>query len=98
MTRLLSLAEAFPVTLSSDGNYYRRLGYCGRCGECCKSGNPYTGIAGEHCPHYSETRGVGHCNDHTGALVANACAHWPSLPEHISAYPSCTYRFEVAEA
>lgn len=69
-------------------------GFCSQCGDCCESGNPYTG-GSDPCPHFerlSPERGV--CRDHhEGNHYWNiACRHWPSKPNHPDAYARCTYR------
>lgn len=78
---------------------WRRVGECNRCGECCRSGDPFNGelgapsIAGA-CPLYRESDGLGACADRAHPYYLGGCASWPSEPEHIADYPSCSYRFE----
>ncbi len=79
---------------------WRRVGECNRCGECCRSGDPFNGergagpVAGA-CPLYAVgADGLGICTDRTDHYYSIGCAHWPSSPHHIVDYPSCSYRFE----
>jgi len=83
-----------------------REGYCCKCGECCKGPDPFEGELGQppvsgFCSLYRIVDGRGNCagheppNEHPYYL--NGCNVWPTIPEHVAAYPSCTYRFEWHE-
>lgn len=80
-----------------------REGECNRCGECCKSGDPFNGEEGMNpqfpgvCPLYRELNGVGECTNRQHHYYLNGCAVWPSQPEHIQDYPSCSYTFRWQE-
>jgi hypothetical protein len=86
-----------PVVMTfPNGRRVRISGYCCLCGDCCESGNPYTG---DHtpCPHFkrlSPEQGI--CTDRSEAnsYYQHACRLWPSKPEHPLAYPRCTYVVE----
>lgn len=80
---------------------WKRTGECNRCGECCRSGDPFAGELGAGsvegaCPLYVEEDGRGACSDRTNGYYLAGCALWPSEPDHIRDYPSCSYRFERA--
>lgn len=78
-----------------EGVTWKRTGDCCRCGECCESGNPFTGQAGVPCPLLHRTAdGLTACSDRSHPYYLSGCNVWPSKPEHIVNYPSCTYRFE----
>jgi hypothetical protein len=77
-----------------------RHGECNRCGECCKSGDPFNGEEGVGefpgaCPLLSLVDGLHHClgRDISHPYYVNGCSQWPSIPEHITAYPSCSFTF-----
>lgn len=72
---------------------WRREGTCNRCGACCKSGDPFTGSPHAPCPIYREVDGVGACSDRTHPYYLAGCNVWPSKPEHIADYPTCSYFF-----
>lgn len=77
-----------------------RNGECNRCGECCKSGDPFNGRMGigefglSVCPLLKLIDNLHTCSDRQNNYYLNGCAHWPSRPEHIVNYPSCSYTFE----
>lgn len=75
---------------------------CNRCGECCR-GNPIPDmepVVPGMCAYYRVENGVGGCSDRTAAnqYYTNGCAFWPSIPEHIANYPSCSYTFTWVES
>lgn len=75
------------------GRSFRVTGHCNFCGDCCESGNPYTGEPGV-CPHFvreSPTRG--YCTDRSEANTYYhlACKLWPNRDIHPGAYPRCSY-------
>jgi hypothetical protein len=77
-----------------------RHGECNRCGECCRSGDPFNGELGKPeiagaCPLLTLHRGVFTCSDRQHPYYLGGCNVWPSLPEHIEAYPSCSYTFSL---
>lgn len=88
-----------------DGVAWVRSGECNRCGECCRSGDPFGGEAGTPvvegaCPFYRvDADGLGGCADRTSGNLyyTNGCAKWPSLPAHVVDYPSCSYVFTRVE-
>ena len=76
-----------------------REGECCRCGECCASGDPFNGTRGVGevagaCPllRFEDTTAVctGYGVEHYYLI---GCALWPSHPDQIRDYPSCTYTF-----
>jgi len=79
-----------------------RKGECCRCGECCRSGDPFLGQRGEPaipgaCPLLELLPdGLHACADREDSYYLNGCNVWPSQPEHIADYPSCSYTFEAA--
>lgn len=81
---------------------WRRIGECNRCGECCRSGDPFAGTEGRPaiagaCPKLARDGEVYACTDRSAAntYYTNGCALWPSHPKHTAPYPSCSYRFEA---
>jgi hypothetical protein len=81
---------------------WQRMGECCQCGECCR-GDPFAGELGPppvsgFCALYRIVDGHGHCSGHEPPNVhryyLGGCNIWPTVPEHITAYPSCSYRFE----
>ncbi len=95
------------VDVDRDGVAWLRSGECNRCGECCRSGDPFGGAMGAPlvagaCPYLVAVPGMHFCRDRSpaNAYYTNGCAKWPSLPAHITDYPSCSYvftRIEVTE-
>jgi len=79
-----------------------RKGECNRCGECCSSGDPFLGAMGEPeipgaCPLLALLpEGFHICKDRRHPYYLAGCNVWPSQPEHIVDYPSCSYTFEAA--
>lgn len=86
-----------------------RKGECNRCGDCCKSGDPFNGELGEGeikgvCPMFKVVNGLGTCKVKSREVLANShiylenyiksCEIWPSIPEHVELYPNCSYSFE----
>lgn len=70
-----------------------REGECNRCGDCCRSGDPFTGLPGI-CPIAIENAdGTVTCGNRESGYYVMGCNVWPSIPEHISAYPNCSYTF-----
>lgn len=82
-----------------DGTY-ERSGECCRCGECCMTGDPFEGALGEPviagaCPLLrQEPDGLYSCTDRTNPYYLNGPNVWPTHPEQIVNYPSCTYSFK----
>jgi hypothetical protein len=76
-----------------------RTGECCRCGECCKTGDPFNGEMGEPeitgaCPLLTLlSDGLHSCTDRQHPYYLMGCNVWPSIPEHISDKPSCSYEF-----
>ena len=74
----------------------RRKGYCSRCGECCKTDNPYkANSAAEPC---SKLELVGPDNYacglwRTSGYFMQACYGFPYRAEDIKDMPECTYYF-----
>lgn len=90
----LPVVSAELIVAGSDG-LYRREGECSRCGDCCKTGDPFS-VPPESAPAcrlYRERDGVGECTDRAHPLYLNGCNVWPTKPEHLRDYPRCTYRF-----
>ena len=78
---------------------WRRVGDCNRCGECCRSGDPFGGTLGPPavvgaCAKLVRDGVAFACSDRSGAYYLSGCASWPNDPKHIAPYPSCSYRFE----
>lgn len=78
-----------------DGRVFLRTGYCCHCGACCSSGDPFVGEQ-TNPPSpcrllVKDARGAFHCGDREHHIYLNGCNVWPSIPEHVAAYPSCTY-------
>lgn len=76
---------------------WRRYGECNHCGECCKSGDPFEGARGEPevpgaCPLYRE--GIGCAGYGTDPYYLSGCNVWPTTPEQVVDYPSCSYSWE----
>lgn len=76
-----------------------REGECNRCGECCKSGDPFNGEEGPSdfpgaCP-LLKVAGDGQlgCSNRQHPYYLNGCNVWPHEPDHIKDYPSCSYTF-----
>lgn len=93
--------EPDQVGVDADGVTWIRSGSCCRCGECCMSGNPFetgenTEIPGA-CPLLIRDGEVFACGDRQHPYYLSGCAHWPSIPQHIADYPSCSYVFRRAE-
>lgn len=82
-----------------DGTRWRREGECCRCGECCRGGDPFNGTEGAPeipgaCPLLRLLpNGLHACSDRRHPGYLNGCNVWPTMPEHVAAYPSCTYVF-----
>lgn len=80
------------IQTTHDGITYKRTGYCCQCGECCHG-----------CPAlmWLEQNKRGICADRVIGLKQR-CGQdlktWPTAPEQIQNYPSCTYKFEVVNA
>lgn len=82
-----------------------REGECNRCGDCCKSGDPFNGEQGVNalfpgaCPNLGlEDDGVRHKCMSVGCWYwENACLEWPTIPEHITPYPNCSFTFRWEE-
>lgn len=97
------LQDAPQDFVDHDGVTWRRTGVCNRCGECCRSGDPFLGEQGPAkvkgaCPLFAwESDGVGVCTDREAHYYKMACAHWPSHPTQITDYPSCSYVFTRVE-
>jgi hypothetical protein len=89
-----------------------RSGTCNRCGDCCKSGDPFNGELGEGeiknaCPLLKMITENGvqlaTCKIRVGEAEENpyhqnACIHWPFAPDQIANYPNCSYTFEWVES
>lgn len=76
-----------------------REGECNRCGECCKSGDPFNGELGEpeiknSCPLLTIKEGVFTCKDRQHPYYLGGCVIWPTEPRQIENYPSCSYTFK----
>lgn len=79
-----------------DGRTVRRTGYCCRCGECCHTGDPFSGADEGPCALFRWVGPtLGACADRHNAYYLSGCVDWPSKPEHLIGKPSCTYQFEV---
>lgn len=87
--------------MASPEPVYIRSGECCRCGECCRSGDPFNGEMGEPaiegaCPLLALLPdGVHACTDRQHPYYLSGCNVWPSHPDHIVNYPSCSYKFEA---
>ena len=84
-----------------DKRNLKRIGYCCKCGECCK----YAGgmsfdccniksfwvnkSKNEVCKSYDKK--TKSCKHHK--YKRWICKCWPMLPEHIEKFPKCTYKF-----
>lgn len=88
----------------ADGKTWLREGNCGQCGVCCVTGNPVPhlgpGPVENACFYFrwevepTETEpGRGVCSDLTNDYRLSGCNSWPTKPEHIAPYKSCTYTF-----
>ena len=76
---------------------WAREGECCKCGDCCR-GNPIPGewmdTPDGMCPLLGIVRqdGTRHCRGHgVNPYYLNGCNIWPTIPEHVAAYPRCTY-------
>lgn len=80
-----------------------RSGECNRCGECCNSGNPgqladVTPVVPGACALYRIGEdGKGMCSNRNHEYYLSGCNVWPSHPDQIVDYPSCSYTFEWQE-
>src|SRR5574341_1295129 len=83
------------VFIDSSGRAWLRLGYCCRCGECCR-GDPFDSDSGrEYCPLFRwADEKIGECTDRQHSYYLAGCIDWPTKPENIVDKPLCTYRFE----
>lgn len=77
-----------------------REGECCKCGDCCR-GNPFRGeVPNTHddmCPLLGALTKDGErlCTGHgVHPYYLNGCNVWPTVPEHVSAYSRCTYRWK----
>jgi len=81
------------------GVVWERTGVCNRCGDCCRSGDPFgTGHAG--CPLLAELAdGTTYCTvwGTDNPYWQNACRIWPSEPAHVVDYSRCSFRFRRVE-
>lgn len=80
-----------------DGSVWRRTGECNRCGECCKSGDPFADdqtTPANPCRLLVTDGAAYACGDRTSHVYLSGCNVWPSAPEHVTPYPSCSYVFE----
>jgi hypothetical protein len=86
--------------VDADGTRWRRTGECNGCGECCRSGDPFLGQRGlaevpGACPLLRLDGGLYRCKGHgKDKYYLAGCNVWPSVPDHIVDYPSCSYEFE----
>lgn len=79
-----------------NGRTVRVSGHCCQCGDCCESGNPFTGELGP-CPYFlrlSPDQGICLDRSEENTYYQQACRHWPSKPGHPRAYDRCTYVVE----
>lgn len=90
------------LATDSDGRTWRRTGECNRCGECCRSGDPFNGQLGPApvegaCPLFSLTvaDGLPGCTDREHSYYLAGCNVFPQFPDQVAAYPSCSYEFEL---
>lgn len=96
--RRLPIIEETRIFTHENGEEWERKGSCNRCGQCCRSGDPFNGTLGVPaiegaCALYVEVDGLGTCLDRTNPYYQNGCAHWPSHPDHIADKPGCSYVF-----
>lgn len=70
-----------------------RVGECNHCGQCCNSGNPYTGELGP-CPHLL-AQDKNRCAIHgvEDSYWGSACKVWPDHPSQIALYDKCSFTF-----
>jgi hypothetical protein len=96
------------VHTDRDGTRWRRVGECNHCGACCMGDDPSilnplftdTDRAGRtvagHCPLLRLTDGRSSCTGHAEhPFYLGGCHTFPTRPEDIATYPSCSYRFEA---
>ncbi len=81
----------------TDGTVWLRTGSCSRCGECCY-GDPFNGENGPPvveggCPLLRFDGDQFACSDREHPYYLQGCNVFPTRPEQIENYPSCTYRF-----
>lgn len=94
----------------ADDRQWRREGECNRCGECCRSGDPFAprvpkSARQRPCSYYRERDGVGECvaramTDPPGRVqryLEIACYPWPSAPSCLVGYDRCGFSFEVTD-
>lgn len=74
-----------------------RSGECNRCGDCCRSGDPFTGQPGLCSLGRQAPDGTVTCTGREHPYYLNGCNVWPSEPSQIAAYPNCSYRFVLAD-
>lgn len=85
-------------SLPSQPERWVRSGECCRCGECCRSGNPLDvepQIEGACALLALLPDGLHACTDREHPYYLSGCNVWPSRPEHVVDYPSCSYTFEA---
>lgn len=88
------------TTFLHGDEVFIRTGECSRCGECCRTGDPFAGTMGK--PEIAGAcvllallpDGLHACKDRQNPYYLNGCNVWPTHPGHISDKPSCTYKFE----
>lgn len=93
---------------NEDGLTLRRTGHCSRCGQCCDDiENIFKDVDGNgnapglvqvvpgKCAYFRWMEdGLAGCVGRDTVYYNNGCNVWPTIPQHISEYPGCTFVFE----
>lgn len=75
-----------------------RSGECNRCGDCCRTGDPFTKTPNVLCPVGRENPdGTVTCTNLRHPYFMAGCVVWPTKPEHIADKPRCSFTFEWVE-
>jgi len=78
----------------------KRVGYCSKCGDCCRSGHGMWfnlndiydfGVDKRYKYCSALDKETNLCTIHKNKRWICKC--WPMLPEHIEKFPNCTYKF-----
>lgn len=94
------LPEPDQIGADAEGVQWIRSGSCNRCGECC-FGDPFNGGEGAPavpgaCPLLRRDGDKYLCSNREHPYYLGGCNVWPSIPQHIVDYPSCSYTFRRA--
>ena len=89
---------------------WRRIGQCKRCGECCKSGDPFAprvprSARERPCSYLVQVGDHYECSamamadppERVRRYLELACRKWPTRPRDIRPYPNCGFSFELID-